>query len=168
MGGNIDHSIYNCNSPVYLTGYSTSYSLLCMSFSERVKAARTFANLTQEQLAEKAGMQQPSVWYLENGKGAESVADRSAIRASATLAPADGSRPPPVPAERPHGDAGLFLFLFALYFFPAIIGGGRGHHNAGAICVLNILLGWTVLGWIVALVWACTAIRPAGRAPPKA
>lgn len=69
MGGNIDHSIDNCNSPIYLTGNSAGYSLLCMSFSERVKAARTFANLTQEQLAEKAGMRQPSVWYLENCKG---------------------------------------------------------------------------------------------------
>lgn len=28
--------------------------------------------------------------------------------------------------------------------------------NAGAIFVLNLLLGWTVIGWIVALVWALT------------
>jgi transcriptional regulator with XRE-family HTH domain len=42
-----------------------------MSFSDRVKAARTFAGLAQDQLADKAGMKQSSVWYMENGKGEE-------------------------------------------------------------------------------------------------
>jgi hypothetical protein len=29
-----------------------------------------------------------------------------------------------------------------------------GKHNAGAIFALNLLLGWTLVGWVVALVWA--------------
>ena len=33
----------------------------------------------------------------------------------------------------------------------------RGHNNTTAIIVLNLLAGWTFVGWIVALVWAFTA-----------
>jgi hypothetical protein len=48
---------------------------------------------------------------------------------------------------------GGVIFLF-LYFLPTIIGARKA--NSAAIFVLNLLLGWTGLGWIVALVWACT------------
>lgn len=41
-----------------------------------------------------------------------------------------------------------------LYFFPSIIGWRK--KNFGAIFVLNLLLGWTIIGWIVSLVWALT------------
>ena len=33
---------------------------------------------------------------------------------------------------------------------------GRKKRNATAITVLNLLTGFTVVGWIIALVWACT------------
>jgi hypothetical protein len=46
------------------------------------------------------------------------------------------------------------LILGLLYFLPTFI--GQKKRNAGAIFALNLLLGWTVLGWIVALVWAMT------------
>lgn len=58
------------------------------------------------------------------------------------------------------GAAGIALFLLAvavgliIYFLPSFI--GRKKRNATAITVLNILLGWTFIGWVVALVWACT------------
>ena len=52
-----------------------------------------------------------------------------------------------------------FLFLLALYFVPSIVGFARSHHNKWAIFALNLLLGWTGLGWIGALVWSLT--RPA-------
>jgi hypothetical protein len=57
--------------------------------------------------------------------------------------------------------AGLFLIILvlALYFLPGIIASARSHHNALAIWVLNLFLGWTALGWIVALVWAFTAVQ---------
>jgi hypothetical protein len=29
-----------------------------------------------------------------------------------------------------------------------------------AIFLLNLLLGWTALGWIAALVWSFTEVRP--------
>lgn len=51
------------------------------------------------------------------------------------------------------------VIVLWLYLVPTFIAGCRGHHNTMAILVLNLLLGWTALGWIVALVWSCTAKR---------
>lgn len=47
----------------------------------------------------------------------------------------------------------LFIIL-AVYFLPSIIASHKKHRNAEAISILNLLLGWTILGWIIALVWA--------------
>jgi hypothetical protein len=49
----------------------------------------------------------------------------------------------------------LIAVSFFIYFLPAII--GRKKRNAGSILLLNIFLGWTFIGWIVALVWATSA-----------
>jgi hypothetical protein len=54
------------------------------------------------------------------------------------------------------GDVLFFILLLVVYFLPSVIAGGRGHKNYNAILLLNLLLGWTLLGWIVALVWAAT------------
>jgi hypothetical protein len=51
-------------------------------------------------------------------------------------------------------------FFILLYFLPAII--GRDKHDAAGIFLLNFFLGWTVIGWVIALIWACTA-KPAFR-----
>jgi hypothetical protein len=51
------------------------------------------------------------------------------------------------------------LLGFIGYFLPSVIAAIRGHHNAVAIIVLNLLLGWTLIGWVVALVWAFTAVE---------
>ena len=48
------------------------------------------------------------------------------------------------------------LFLVP-YFLPTIIAIIRGKNNAGGIFVLNFLLGWTVIGWVGALLWALSA-----------
>ncbi len=48
---------------------------------------------------------------------------------------------------------GIVLSLI-FYFLPAYI--AREKRNWKAILALNFLLGWTVLGWIIALVWALT------------
>ena len=49
------------------------------------------------------------------------------------------------------------LILIGLYFLPGIVAQARGHKSAGGIAILNFFLGWTALGWIIALVWACSA-----------
>jgi len=41
-----------------------------------------------------------------------------------------------------------------MYFLPTIIAVVRNKRDFGAIFVLNLLLGWSVIGWIIALVWA--------------
>jgi hypothetical protein len=50
----------------------------------------------------------------------------------------------------------LALVLLASYFVPAIIANTRKHNATFAIFMLNLLLGWTFIGWALALVWACT------------
>lgn len=50
----------------------------------------------------------------------------------------------------------IFVVCAALYFVPGILAGIRHHKSQGAISVLNLFLGWTVVGWIVALIWAST------------
>ena len=61
----------------------------------------------------------------------------------------------------------LFIVSFAIYFLPTWIAGGRNHHQQNAIMVLNLFLGWTFVGWVVALVWAVSAINKAQQ-PSKA
>jgi hypothetical protein len=51
-----------------------------------------------------------------------------------------------------------FVVLF-LYFVPTLIAIGREHHDAAAIALVNLLLGWSFLGWLVALVWSFTAVE---------
>lgn len=46
---------------------------------------------------------------------------------------------------------------FFFYIVPSVIAFARGHHNAGAICAVNILFGWSVIGWIISLIWALTS-----------
>lgn len=51
------------------------------------------------------------------------------------------------------------MVALALYFLPATIAYQRAHHQRLAIFFVNLLLGWSVLAWIAALIWACTATR---------
>jgi predicted amidophosphoribosyltransferase len=51
----------------------------------------------------------------------------------------------------------IVTLALCLYLLPTFAAVGRKHRNAGAICALNLLVGWTVLGWIVAMVWSMTA-----------
>lgn len=50
----------------------------------------------------------------------------------------------------------LFFIILLIYFIPSIVGFSKKKHNAGAIFVLNLFAGWSVIGWIIALVWATT------------
>ena len=54
------------------------------------------------------------------------------------------------------GAFGLSVVGLIVYFIPAIIAHTRNNIQSKAIFVLNLLLGWTALGWIAALVWAFT------------
>jgi len=57
---------------------------------------------------------------------------------------------------------GFYLALgsmLGLYIAPMIIATVREHHRLPWIGLLNFAAGWTVVGWIGALVWSVTAIR---------
>lgn len=51
------------------------------------------------------------------------------------------------------GLAALAVVL-AVYFLPTVIAYARVKRNIWAIFALNLLLGWSVIGWVIALVWA--------------
>jgi hypothetical protein len=57
---------------------------------------------------------------------------------------------------------GIILFLIStlIYVLPTIIAQKTNHPSRTAITVLNILLGWTFLGWVGSLVWACLKPKP--------
>lgn len=52
------------------------------------------------------------------------------------------------------------VLVAILYFIPSIIALFHKRENKFAIFALNFLLGWTFIGWVIALVWALTSNRP--------
>ncbi|MCZ7618757.1 MAG: superinfection immunity protein [Myxococcota bacterium] len=55
----------------------------------------------------------------------------------------------------------VFLALgLLLYLVPWLAARDRRHPKETAILVLNLLLGWTLLGWVAALIWAFTDAGP--------
>ena len=50
----------------------------------------------------------------------------------------------------------LLLIFGGIYFFPSLIARLRKKSNLLAIFALNLFLGWTLIGWVVSLVWALT------------
>ena len=55
----------------------------------------------------------------------------------------------------------MLIFMVLCYFIPTVIGLLRGHKDAPAIAAINILLGWSVVGWLVSFIWALS--DPRGR-----
>ncbi len=48
----------------------------------------------------------------------------------------------------------VFVISIGIYFLPTIIAIARRRDNILAIFLLNFFLGWTFIGWVVALVWS--------------
>lgn len=46
------------------------------------------------------------------------------------------------------------VVLLVPYFIPTVVAISRDHPSKGGIIVVNVLLGWTILGWIVSLAWS--------------
>lgn len=51
---------------------------------------------------------------------------------------------------------GFVIFMIAMYFLPTIIALIRKKKNTPAIALLNTLMGWSIVGWFVALIWSVT------------
>lgn len=53
------------------------------------------------------------------------------------------------------GTAFIFLVFIIIYFLPTVVAWNKKH--LAGISILNIFLGWTLLGWIGALIWAVSS-----------
>ena len=58
------------------------------------------------------------------------------------------------------GGAAFFFLIVGLvfYFLPSIIGAVRKVPNIGSVVVINSFLGWTIVGWVVALAMAARSV----------
>lgn len=71
------------------------------------------------------------------------------------------------------GDSGaigalmLFFIGSVVYFLPTINAKSRKHPNASSIFLLDLFLGWTLIGWVAALVWSASAISKSERSLTK-
>ncbi|MFJ4899931.1 MULTISPECIES: superinfection immunity protein [unclassified Streptomyces] len=54
----------------------------------------------------------------------------------------------------------LIVLIVAAYFVPTVVAFARGVSNSGSVFVLNLFLGWTVVGWVVALAMAVRSTQP--------
>ena len=57
----------------------------------------------------------------------------------------------------------MFGGICALYFLPAVIADRKRHQHRHPILLLNLFLGWTLIGWVGALVWAEMDPQASGR-----
>lgn len=49
----------------------------------------------------------------------------------------------------------LIIMIVVVYFLPTIIVlGNDKHSNKPGLFLFNLFLGWTFLGWVLALVWS--------------
>ncbi len=63
----------------------------------------------------------------------------------------------------------FLLIPVLLYFLPTIVASVRRSHHGMLIFLLNLFAGWTVIGWIAAMIWAvlssprCVYVYPASQ-----
>jgi hypothetical protein len=109
---------------------------------QRSIATKSGTTQPQTQAAQPTGTQPPgqSMWRRQPGPGNDFPKRKSGIIAIIV-------------------SYGVFFvtlgLAIVLYFLPTIV--GLRKQNAGGIFLLNLVLGWTLAGWIGALIWACTA-----------
>lgn len=49
--------------------------------------------------------------------------------------------------------------IITIYFIPSLVANKRQHPNENPIVMLNLFLGWTLLGWVAALIWSLTDFK---------
>lgn len=54
----------------------------------------------------------------------------------------------------------LLSIISVGYFIPTTVAIIRERTNTGAIFVLNLFLGWTLIAWVISLVWAVAEESP--------
>ncbi len=53
---------------------------------------------------------------------------------------------------------GILIAVALLYFLPSVVAVARKVPNQGSVIVINVFLGWMVIGWIVALAMAARSV----------
>lgn len=48
----------------------------------------------------------------------------------------------------------VYAWLISAYCLPTMVAADRDHRELESVAELNLLLGWTVLGWLALLAWA--------------
>lgn len=56
---------------------------------------------------------------------------------------------------RPILNVSGIVFGIIIYMVPTMIAYNKKHNNRLGILIVNILLGWSILGWLGTLLWAC-------------
>jgi hypothetical protein len=46
------------------------------------------------------------------------------------------------------------MIIIFVYFIPGTIAVARNHKHTAAVVLVNLLFGWTFLGWAIALIWS--------------
>ncbi len=49
----------------------------------------------------------------------------------------------------------VMIILIVPYFLPTIIAFSKNRSNKVPIMLINLLLGWSGIGWLGSLIWAC-------------
>jgi hypothetical protein len=57
----------------------------------------------------------------------------------------------------------FFGFGTVLYFLPTIIAAFKSKRDTLSIFLLNFFLGWTMIGWLIALIWSAKSDAPVVR-----
>jgi hypothetical protein len=104
-------------------------------------------------------------WAYQDSKFA---VDKLACLASSGIVPVRTQAPftPAVSQSSSDNGSAVFGMLLILtgifvYFIPTIVASARGCKAKGGIVVVNFFLGWTFIGWVVALTWAaCGETKP--------
>ena len=61
----------------------------------------------------------------------------------------------------------FFIAAPALYFLPSIEAKINDNPNFMSVFMVNLFLGWTIVGWVVALAWAHKKAEPVVLASPQ-
>lgn len=59
----------------------------------------------------------------------------------------------------------LFIAILAVYLLPTWVAIMRGVPHMGSVLVINLFLGWTLVGWVVALAMAARTVTREPQAP---
>lgn len=53
----------------------------------------------------------------------------------------------------------ILLLALLLYILPTLVAMLRNHHQTAVVFIVNLFLGWTFIGWVVALAMAVSSVR---------